>query len=202
MKARAIIFLLIFLSFGLNAFAQNEGGEENDKEEDKEKFSDNLFFGGSLWASFGTITRVEVAPVVGYHISPRFDAGIGAKYLYYKTSSWSNSYISEDLNFSAHIFGGSVFGRYVLVKELNKYLPFTLHGRLTTHFEYEGLNLPTDFETSKSGSRFWLHNYWVGGGLQQKIGKKAYFNIFVLYNLNDNSYQLYDNPTIRIGINF
>lgn len=202
MKIRAITFLLIFLMFGLTAFAQEKDTQDKDKEEDKEKFTDNLFFGGSLWASFGTITRVEIAPVIGYHISPRFDAGIGGKYLFYKTTALANTGLSDDFKFSAHIYGGSVFTRYVLVKDLNKYLPFTFHGRLTTHIEYEGLNMPSDFKPEKSGSRFWSHNYWVGGGLQQKIGKKAYFNIFVLYNLNQKSYQLYDNPTIRIGVNF
>ncbi len=205
MKIRAFIFLLIFLSFGLNAFAQDNDDKENDKEEDKEKFTDNLFFGGSFWASFGTITRIEIAPVVGYHISPRFEAGIGGKYMYYKTTSFANSTIgdvSDDFNISAHIFGGSVFGRFVLIKELNQYLPFTLHGRLTSHLEYEGLNMPSDFEPDRSGSRFWSHNYWIGGGLQQKIGKKAYFNIFVLYNLNQNNYLQTDNPIIRIGVNF
>lgn len=200
MKRHVLILLCVLFFLRPLAHAQDDDKKEEDKEEDK--FTENLFFGGSLWASFGTVTRVEVAPVVGYHISPRFDVGIGGKYLYYKSGS-SNYISTEDFSFSANIYGGKAFGRVVLIKNLNDILPFTLHGRLSSHFEYESLNMPSDFDPENHNSRFWSHYYWVGGGLQQKIGKKAYFNIFVLYNLNENStYQLYDNPTIRIGINF
>jgi len=202
MNYRIFISLLAFTLIFSSALAQKEDGKGNGENDEKDTFKENLFFGGSIWASFGTITRVEVAPVAGYHISPRFDIGIGGKYLFYKTNSFNNPNISNDFSFSAHIFGGSVFGRFVLIKKLNELLPINLKGRLTSHLEYEALNLPPDFNSDDKNSRFWSHNYWVGGGLQQKIGKRAYLNIFILYNLNEKNYQLYDNPTIRIGVNF
>jgi len=200
MKRHVLILLCILFFVGSGLHAQEDDKKEEDEKQGK--FTENLFFGGSLWASFGTITRVEVAPVIGYHISPRFDVGIGGKYLYYKSNSL-NYTGTENIGFSANIYGGKAFGRIVLIKNLNEILPFTLHGRLSSHVEYEGLNMPANFDPDAHSSRFWSHYYWVGGGLQQKIGKKAYFNIFILYNLNEKStYQLYDNPTIRIGINF
>jgi len=200
MKRHVLILVCVIFFLGSSANAQND--DKKKKDEDKSKFKENVFFGGSLWASFGTVTRVEVSPVIGYHISPRFDVGIGGKYLFYKSNSW-NYTGTNDFSFSAHIYGGKAFSRIVLIKNLNDILPFTLHGRLSSHLEYEGLNMPSNFAPETHSSRFWSHYYWVGGGLQQKIGKKAYFNIFILYNLNEKStYQLYDNPTIRIGINF
>ena len=200
MKRHVLILLCILFFLEPAANAQDDNKKE--KDEEKSKFKENIFFGGSLWASFGTVTRVEVSPVVGYHISPRYDVGIGGKYLFYKSNSW-NYTGTNDFSFSANIYGGKAFGRIVLIKNLNDILPFTLHGRLSSHLEYEGLNMPSNFDPDAHSSRFWSHYYWVGGGLQQKIGKKAYFNIFILYNLNEKStYQLYDNPTIRIGINF
>jgi hypothetical protein len=176
---------------------ENENG--NDKEGDeKEEKMDRWFFGGSLWAQFGTVTQIEIAPVAGYHISPRFDAGIGARYVYYRT----RSELLQD--FSSHIYGGSVFTRYVVVKNLDKLLPVKLQGRFITHVEYEGLNMPSqmDIYHKREDNRFWAHNYLIGGGLQQQIGKGAYLNLLILYNLNEKSYSLYDNPIIRIGINF
>ncbi|MFO8235913.1 MAG: hypothetical protein R6U04_10975 [Bacteroidales bacterium] len=195
-KYLAIILVLCFIAFNINA--QNNNDKDDEEEDDKKEFKENLFFGGSLWARFGTITQLEIAPVAGYHISPRLDAGIGLRYVYYRTSSA----LLE--NFSAHIYGGSVFTRYVLIKELEKILPFNVEGRFTSHFEYEGLNMPSRMAWTEdfAGDRFWSHNYLVGAGLQQKIGKKAYLNIFILYNLNQKSYSIYENPIIRIGVNF
>jgi len=207
----SIRFFMLFtlLLMGLNLTGQENNGNKNkEEEEDKNTFSENLFFGGSLWASFGAITQVEVAPVLGYHINPRFDVGMGAKYIYYNTSTWQQNAISDvtgtssDVRFSAHIFGGNVFTRYAVINDLNKILPFNFDGRLTAHIEYEGLNIPAGFDQDKEGGRFWAHNYWVGGGLQQRMGKKAYLNIFILYNLNGQVYSIYDNPIIRIGVNF
>lgn len=189
---------LCLLVYNLNA-QDNQGNQDNDEKEEEEKeFKDNLFFGGSLWAQFGTVTQVEVAPVAGYRVSPRFDAGVGLRYIYYRTSS---ALLND---YSAHIYGGSVFTRYVLIKELNEVIPLNIEGRLVTHFEYEGLNMPSRMAITEdfSGDRFWSHNYLVGGGLQQKIGKKAYLNILILYNLNQKSYSIYENPIIRIGVNF
>ncbi|MFW6096163.1 MAG: hypothetical protein ACOC8S_06985 [Bacteroidota bacterium] len=194
------ILLLITFSclvvFNMNA--QDKQEDDENKDEEKKEFKDNLFFGGSLWAQFGTVTQVEVAPVAGYHISPRFDAGIGLRYIYYRTSS------SLLQDYSAHIYGGSVFTRYILIQELDEVIPLKIKGRLVTHFEYEGLNMPSRMAIMENipGDRFWSHNYLIGGGLQQKIGKKAYLNILILYNLNQKSYSIYENPIIRIGVNF
>lgn len=196
MKRYFFITLVCFLT--LNVFAQENQDEDNKKEEKEEESNDKWFFGGSMWAQFGTVTQVEIAPVAGYHISPRFDAGIGGRYVYYRTRS---EYFE---NFSSHIYGGSVFSRYVIIKNLSELLPIKMQGRFIAHVEYEALNMPSrmDIYSKRSQNRFWSHNYLVGGGIQQQIGKKAYLNLLILYNLNEKSYSLYDNPIIRIGINF
>jgi len=190
----------------MNAQDDKDNNKEDEKTEE-EKWTDDLFFGGSIWAQFGTVTQIEIAPVAGYHISPRFDAGLGLRYIYYKTNFQQTYDVSTPQNipdYSSHIFGGNVFTRFVIIKDLNELLPLKIHGRFVSHFEYEGLNMPTkmDFTESRSGKRFWSHNYLIGGGLQQKIGERAYLNLLILYNLNEKAYSLYENPIIRIGVNF
>ncbi len=194
------ILIILLGLFSVTLYAQNDDEDKKkDKEEEDKEIKENFFFGGTIWAQISNFrTQVEVAPIVGYHVTPRFDAGVGGRYIYYRTSG--------DLveNFSSHIYGGSAFTRYVLIQNLGDFLPFNIQGRLIGHLEYEGLSMPSyiDFTRKRSEKRFWAHNYLVGGGLQQKIGKKAYLNLLILYNLNEKSYSLHKNPIIRIGINF
>jgi hypothetical protein len=186
------------------AFPQEEEGDDKngkDKEQEEEEtgFKKNLFFGGYLWAQFGTVTQVEVAPQVGYHVTERFDVGVGLKYMYYNSNSFlGESYIRTE-RVSSHIFGGSVFTDYKVIKDLNKVLPFNMNGQLVAHLEYEGLNMPSFGDES---GRFWAHSYFVGGGLRQSLGKGAFINLFILYNLNHEPYLPYENPIIRIGFGF
>lgn len=200
MIKKYLILFLLGLLLVTPVLAQDKDEEDkNGKEKEEEaSFKKRLFFGGYLWAQFGTITQVEIAPQVGYHLSERFDVGVGAKYMYYN----SRSYFVE--NFSSHIAGGNVFTDFKLIKDLNKVLPFNMNGQLVTHLEYEGLNMPNriDIYGEHSGSRFWAHSYFVGGGLRQQIGERGFVSFLLLYNLNHKPYLPYENPIFRIGFGF
>ena len=209
MIKRYVALLLLGLIIAGPAWTQEEGDEDNNgdddkKEQEKEGFKENLFFGGYLWAQFGTITQVEVAPQVGYHLSDRFDVGVGLKYMYYNSRSFlGESYISTE-RISSHIFGGNVFTDFKVIKDLAKILPFDFHGQMVAHLEYEGLNMPEriDIYGEHSGSRFWAHSYFVGGGLRQQIGRRGFVSFLLLYNLNHKPYLPYENPIFRIGFGF
>jgi len=199
------VFMALLLGMVIHQpLIAQEGGEKEPEEDQKEEerdttsFKDNLFFGGYLWAQFGTFTQLEVAPQVGYHITGRLDAGIGGKYMYYHSNSqyWGK--------YTSHIYGGSAFTSYTLIKNLNKLLPLNLNGKLVGHLEYEALSMPNkvDVFTNRSGNRFWSHNYFVGGGLRQQIGERAFISFLILYNLNEKSFSPYENPMIRIGFGF
>lgn len=186
--------------------AQEEEGDKdkghNPQEAEQDTLSDRLYFGGYLWARFSNFeTRVEVSPQMGYHVTERLDAGVGGKYMYY----YYNSELPGTGRYSSHIFGGSVFTSYTVIQNMNKILPLNLNGRLVVHLEYEGLSMPNqvDITSERSGSRFWSHNYFVGGGLRQQLGKRAFISFLLLYNLNEKSYSpYYNNPMIRISFGF
>ena len=73
---------------------------------------------------------------------------------------------------------------------------------MLTHLEYEALNMPDNIKGRQSAGRFWSNSYFVGGGLRQKLGKKAFISLLLLYNLNHKIYLPYENPVFRISFGF
>ena len=208
-KTWIVLIIGIFLYTPLMAQEEenNRGEDKNQEEKQDSTFADKLRYGGYIWASFGSLgTSVEVAPQVSYPVTDRWDGGIGLKYMYFGTGGNTNLIVVGDDNTlqrtSNHIFGGSVFTSYVLIRDMNKILPFEFNGQLVGHLEYEALNAPGTLASS-SASRDWIHNYFVGGGLRQKLGKRAYVSVLVLYNLNEKANFIYNNnPLLRIRFGF
>jgi hypothetical protein len=197
-----LFFVCLQVADGQVRYSKQEFQDK--KQESREDTLDRFYFGGYLWATFGSFsTSVEIAPQVGYRISKRWDAGVGLKYMYFNNRSNAGFFATNNQNTlnrsSSHVFGGSVFTSFVAIENMNKILPFDFNGRLLTHLEYEALNVPGWFDDGSSGSRAWMHNYFVGGGLRQKIGERAYVSFLLLYNLNDQASMIYNNnPILRI----
>ncbi|MBL0343175.1 MAG: hypothetical protein IPP71_21290 [Bacteroidetes bacterium] len=149
-------------------------------------FKDKLFFGGNLGLQFGNLTYVDVSPLIGYKITEKLHAGIGATYIYYR-------YKDSFGNYETSIYGGRVFGRYYPIDNL------------FAHVEYEILNL--DVPASVPGSNYDvlvrdnISSVLVGGGYVQPIGTNASLMLMVLFNLTEEQYSPYQNPIFRIGIN-
>lgn len=187
--------VIILICFSIFSVSTAQGGWEDG---DKPPLKERLFFGGSIGLQFGTITFIEVSPLMGVRLTERFSPGVSLLYNYYKTN-FIQSY-------DTHIFGGSVFSRYTLLQNMNKYIPLGINASIIGHAEYEALNLETDrFDAlGEHGSqdRFWQHNVYLGGGLGFHAGKNAMFTIFLLWNLNETANSLYSNPVIRVGFVF
>jgi len=68
------------------AFSQIEEPVTNDKQEKEEKIplSQIIVCGADIGLSFGSITYIKLAPVVGYRLTDRLTAGLGPIYIYYK----------------------------------------------------------------------------------------------------------------------
>lgn len=145
----------------------------------KPKFDwSKVYVGGDLGLSFGTLTAVNLSPIIGYKLTPKFSAGVGITYIYY-----SNTIIKYQYS----IYGGSIFSRYQLFKFL------------FAHVEYQTLNGPWDDYYNR---RYFINNFWVGGGLSQPIGGNSSIALMILWNLNRDGYISYPpSPWIRMGIN-
>jgi hypothetical protein len=166
------ILVAVLFSFGSLSAQQFRGDVQ------KTPLKDRIYFGGNFGLQFGTQTAIDINPICGYRFTPKFSAGIGVKYLYYK---YKDRYVSYETN----VYGGSVFGRYELTESLFGYS------------EYEVINLPV-FEPYER--RVDVGSLFVGGGYSQRLGGRSSIFLMVLFNLNETSYSPYDNPIFRMGV--
>ncbi len=171
-----VIFLTVIL-YSATIIAQ-----ENPQPKMKSPMSSRIFIGGGLGLQFGTVTLVDVSPLIGYWFTEKLAGGLGFTYQYYQ----DKRYIPE---YSTSIFGISVFGRYYVFRDV------------FAHAEYEWLNYEANSFIDDSG-RINLNNILLGGGYRQWIGPNSFMAIELLWNVNESVYSLYQNPIIRIGFGF
>ncbi|MCK4407285.1 MAG: hypothetical protein KAV44_06390 [Bacteroidales bacterium] len=169
-----IIILVFCLNFGNSALAQ----------QNKEPIQNRFIFGGGLGLQFGTITLIDISPMVGYKITERFIAGLGFTYQYYKNSSGIPVYPVYETN----IYGGSVFARYYVFRDF------------FAHAEYQLLNYEPYYVNPVDKKRVTVPAYLIGGGYRQWLGPNVSVNILILFNLNETIDSPYRNPIFRVGI--
>lgn len=169
-----LLILLLFLGSKLSI-----GQTMNQGSTPKEPFTSRLFFGGGLGLQFGSITLIEISPLVGYKVTPKFSIGVSPTYKYYKYNAYYG-------NVETNVFGGSLFSRYSIFENI------------FAHVEYETL-FYNIHEPSYPTSRKQFNSFFVGGGYNQNIGGNSAMYILVLWNLNDTPDSPYMNPVIRVG---
>jgi len=172
---KIIPVILISLFFSFNIIAQQNS-------EKKQSFKDRVFLGGNLGLQFGTVTLIEISPLVGYKITDDLSAGIGFTYQYYKDTRFNPDY-------STNIIGGRTFARYYIYKDF------------FAHSELEILNYDAYYWPSSDKDNITITNVLVGGGYNQWISQRASVGIMILWNLNEDINSLYTNPIFRIGFN-
>jgi hypothetical protein len=207
------LILVIALSFFCSAsFAQVEGvevekpQEETKKEEkkedkkekdDKEEMSliDRFYFGGNLGLGFGTITNINVSPMVGFRLTPRFSVGVGANYQYWKDKRFNPAFVQN-------IYGASLFSRFVIAED------FLNAGNLFAHAEYEQLYAKARNYNPNTGlyedKTKMFPSTFIGAGMAFPIGNRSAFTVSLLYNpFYDQYNSLYGNAfQIRTGAYF
>jgi len=195
---RSICILAFCAMFALAASAQTNYS-----------FRDRLFFGGGLGLSIGTYTDIEISPHVGYYITPRWAAGVGIPYEYYNYRD--HFIIGQDLTtgkliterFKTNIWGGRLFTNYVIVNNMNDWLPLGLNFRIFAHVEYEALSYEKRFFDYFATGRELQNSILVGGGLRFPTGKRSSMNLTILWNLNSTINDIYGNgPILRLSYNF
>ena len=171
-----IKLLLVFISFILftqSSFSQYDKQDETSEiqEEDLSQltFKERLYFGGNLGLSFGTWTQIDISPNIGYRITNDFSAGIGVKYNYLSYNGAPS--------FKSTIYGGSAFGRHMIIENLYAYT------------ELEMLNVQLNQFHYGSTERKWIPIGLIGAGYNF-----APFQIIALYDLIGDKYNPYISP--------
>jgi hypothetical protein len=169
MKKYFTLFVLLLLSFASSAQYDLEDVESDSISKDPKlnpfKLKEKIYVGSGLNALFGSRTFIYVSPFIGYDITPKFSAGIGTMYQYYRENFNGNiGYL--------HSIGGGVFTRFRPIEQL--ILETSINTYSTT---YNGVS------ESKVRSNSWM----LGLGYANSIGGKAYYQVMIQYDLFKNS---------------
>ncbi len=184
------LIIIAFLLMAIGAAGQEFGTRVP---EQKPPVRQRLFFGGSFGLQFGTVTNIEVSPLVGIWLLPRVAIGAGPSFQFY-----------DDPYGSTTIYGGRAMLQFNIIQDLNNLIPLGLNTGIFAHGEYEALSLEKAFFTTtpESSGRIYYGSFLIGGGISQPTGRRSSMNILFLWNLSENIYGLYDNPEIRIEFYF
>ena len=173
-------------------------------QETPSKFTDKLFWGGSLGLSIGDITQVDVIPVGGIWIFPQWSVGVSGRYSYYRQRRYFWGETARA--YQSHIWGGSAFTQILPVPDFSKILPVDVQGGIMLHAEFERLRIDRQmidpFGENTLG-KTWVDLYLAGVGYRQKVGDKAAFNVLLLWELSGSEFSPYpQNPMIRVNFTF
>ncbi|MFP4556277.1 MAG: hypothetical protein ACLFNU_05340 [Bacteroidales bacterium] len=187
----AILALLNLLAF-TNVNAQERRAKSDDK------FSDKLFFGGSLGLTIGDITQVDVLPVAGIWVIPQWSLGVGGRYSYYSQRSLALGDFGQ--RYRSHIWGVSAFTQILPVADFSEVLPVSTRGGLMFHGEYEMLYIDRQRIDPTQNKKTWVDILLVGVGYRQLVGEKAALNIMLLWHFTQDDFTPYpQNPIIRVN---
>ncbi|RMG75948.1 MAG: hypothetical protein D6707_12805 [Bacteroidetes bacterium] len=183
MKLR-FFFLLIFFFCISSSFAQEDDYKAAPDTGNYNNYADNNFFkrfylGGNFGAAFGTVSYVQLAPLIGYKATKNLSLGGGVEYFYYGNAS-----------FNSNFYGGCIFTRYRFIEQA------------FAHVEYKVLNIKYYDWNSAGYNRTWIDALLVGGGYSQKISGNLYSQIFLLFNVIPHPLYPFSNPIINIGVNY
>ncbi len=191
-----LLVLLVFSSFS-NTYGQDANEDrfpyEQKVTKDTPALRERLFFGGSLGLMFGSITDVQLSPVIGIWVLPRIAVAVGPSYRYYK-----------DQYSKTAIYGGKGYVQFTVIQDVNSIVPLGVHTGIFLHAENELLSLKTSFwkPTPYYSDRFYVNTLLAGAGISQQVGRRSSLNFIVLWPLNDSQYELYSKPEIRISFIF
>ena len=188
-----LVSILLFISFSILSGQSTKEEQFPFDQKDNNgtpSFKDRLFYGGNLGLQFGTITDIQVSPVIGYWVLPRVAVAIGPTYRYYKDPSSATA-----------LYGAKGYVQFAIVQDLSSVIRIGGHTGIFLHAEDELLSLNSYFwkwPNPFNSERFYLNTVLVGGGISQHLGRRSSLDFMVLWPL-DNPYSLYDNPEIRIS---
>ncbi len=176
---RKIIFLSTFLLTSVFCAAQDEITPNT-------PLSERITFGGDFGLSFGTITYVNISPLVGYRFTDHFTGGTGFIYQYI---NYSPAVFGYELQSST--YGGRLFGRYRFLENF--------FGTM----ELQGLNVDAYNLRYERTGRATIPVMLLGGGYLTEIGDRSFFSLSVTYDIiQDFNSPYYKRPVFQAGVIF
>lgn len=143
----------------------------------KASWTDRIWFGGSVGASFGDIDYIQVAPAVGISVTPKISTGLGL--------SWVRRDYSGTPRLTTDDYGVDLFARYRIVPQAFGQIQYSY-----TDYEYPLLAGGTADDSYSA--------VLVGGGWVQPLGGRASFVLSALYDVtyDEDERAPYDGPWV------
>jgi hypothetical protein len=153
---------------------------------------ERLFYGGSFGLQIGTITDIELSPVIGLWVLPRLAVAVGPDYRFYK-----------DPDGHTDIYGGKGYTEFYIIRNINSLIPIGLNLGIFLHFEDQFLSLDSEFwQIPVSDKRYNINTLLGGAGISQPIGMRSSINMMVLWALTESEYDIYSVPEFRVTFTF
>lgn len=192
MMTRKIITVLVFVILTVTVYAQPTADDELQREN---RFFDRVVLGGGLGLQFGTVTFIEISPLIGYRLTEKLETGIGLTYKYYRYKDFYYDQTTNDrFDLKSNIYGASVYTRYHIFSSV------------FLHAEYERLRYNYD-DVYVSGGQLIkepmhanVDGLFLGGGYRQRISQNSYFYISALWDVIQDPLSPYNNPILRMGV--
>lgn len=203
-KKLHLILIGVLISYHVAAQSQLKGS----------RLVDKLIYESTLGVQFGTITAIEISPLIGFKISEPFIIGIGFTYQYNKYRNFYMNIENGSLyDRKINIIGSRFFARYYF---FNSFSESSLLNKIFLHTEYEHIAYKQNYKVDSNGKfvdvfgipystgteTIIIPGLLVGAGINQNIGSRTYASILFLYNLNETNNTPYRNPVIRIGLGY
>lgn len=187
---RIFLSFLFFVFVIETASAQYTREDNNNKPDSTEEkslgnFASRVTFGGGLFARFGDITAVSLAPRIGYLFTKRLNAGISIEYTHY-----ANKFFPEDdYNFLSY----GPFATYDILRDKGSIPDIYIGAEFNNvHLNYHDLNLNRYSVT--------FPMLYVGGGIRYNLGGRVYVFAELMYDILENRYFVQQSLPLNIGI--
>ena len=140
------------------------------------------FAGGGVGASFGSVDSVMIAPMLGFHVVPRFDVGTQLYYRWTDDSRYSPSVSTTD-------YGVTLFARARVIAQFF----------LEADVQYENYEYFVGNGTNRDNYTTFL----AGAGYGFPMGRNASFYVSALYDFGydaNDQFRPYDDPwRVQVG---
>lgn len=153
--------------------------------DDKLPLKERLWFGGGIGLSFGTVTAIQLDPLLGIYLdnNKKASAGLGISYNYFRDNRYAPPY-------EMSAYGYRTFARYRVFE------PVFLHA------EFLHLSLEPYYNFLENRGRIWVPHLLLGGGYMQSLGGKSTFYLQVLFEVlqDPNSFYVGQGPILSGGV--
>jgi len=189
-----LLSLMVFYSADAQKSKEDQFPYDQSEKSATPSTRDRLFYGGSFGLTLGTVTDIQVMPVIGYWLLPRLTVAAGPSYRYYR----------DQIDRTA-LYGGRAYTEFFVIQDLNNMFSMGVHTGIFLHVEDELLSLKTSFWKNPppyKTDRFYVNTVLAGIGLSQELGKRMSMNFMALWPLNESDYAIYNKPVLRISFLF